>query len=211
MNRGRELAWPPFFTLMIVSKTQSALSYTDLFSLDLVHYHVRSLGSAENTVLEYYINAALDYCVALSNRNIGATNAFTILLHESEAKYPIFFRGITGLASPPADLSVQYYKDDNTYADVPAENYRLRSDVYPALLEFVDFNPSDINSDSDKETYKISFSGGEALSGMPKQFGQAVLLLTGHFYNQRESEVIGQVTTEVKMGVERLLNSMRKF
>lgn len=196
---------------MIVSKTQSALDYTDLFSIELARYHVRSLGSAEDTVLAYYINAALDYCVALSNRNIGATNSFTILLHEDEAKYPVFFRGITGLASTPTGLSVQYYTKDNTYADVPAANYRLRSDVYPALLEFVDFNPSDINSNSDKETYKISFSGGETLASLPKQFGQAVLLLTGHFYNQRESEVIGQVTTEVKMGVERLLNSMQKF
>ena len=196
---------------MIVSKTQSALDYTDLVSIELARYHVRSLGSAEDTVLAYYINAALDYCVALSNRNIGATNSFTILLHHEEAKYPVFFRGITGLASPPSNLSVQYYKTDNTYADVPADNFRLRSDVYPALLEFVDFNPSDINTDTKKEVYKISFEGGETLASLPNQFGQAVLLLTGHFYNQRESEVIGQVTTEVKMGVERLLNSMQKF
>ncbi len=204
------MAWPLFFQ-MIVSKTQSALSYTDLFSIELARYHVRSLGTAEDTVLTQYINAALDYCVASTNRNIGTTNSFTIMLHHEEAKYPVYFRGITGLASPPANLSVQYYKQDNTYADVPTANYRLRSDVYPALLEFVDFHPSNLNMDTTKEVYKISFTGGEALSALPKQFGQAVLLLTGHLYNQRESEVIGQVTTEIKMGVDRLLNSMEKF
>ena len=191
---------------MVISKTQSALTSTDLISAEMVRYHVRAVSNDEDTLLGIYTDSAISYCVSQTNRNIGS-NTFTVMLHKGEAAYPIYFRGVTGAVT---SFTLKYLNTSGNYVDVPAANFRVQSDVYPTLLEFIDWNPSDI-SEQDKYVYKITFSAGETLSSQPKQFTQAVLLLVGHFYNQREGEIIGAISGEIKIGVNRLLESIRKF
>jgi hypothetical protein len=201
---------------VVIQKTQSALDQGDLFTPGVIRYHVRATNNDEDTLLSFYVQAAMDYCISRTNRNIG-NNAFVVMLHKSEAYSPIYFRGITGMdtATPGLqgaanDFTIKYLNKSGSYVDVPAANYRTQSDVYPCLLEFIDWNPSDI-SEQDKYIYKITFTAGEALSDVPRAFKQAVLLLVGHFYNQREGEIIGAISGEIKFGIERLLDSIRKF
>jgi hypothetical protein len=48
-------------------------------------------------------------------------------------------------------------------------------------------------------------------SQAPLQVLEAILLLVGHYYNQREAEHIGGITSTVKEGVDRLLISAKKY
>jgi len=69
----------------------------------------------------------------------------------------------------------------------------------------------DNGSDYDKHFWKMHFTAGTELDSLPRQYKQAALLLIGHYYNMREAENIGGITTEVKEGVRRLMQSVRNF
>ncbi|CAB3870261.1 head-tail connector protein [Achromobacter deleyi] len=52
---------------------------------------------------------------------------------------------------------------------------------------------------------------GPGEMGMTKDVEQAVLLLVGHWYSNREGAVVGAVSNDVKLGVERLLWYRKQF
>jgi len=71
----------------------------------------------------------------------------------------------------------------------------------------VDDNGTDYNRDF----WKLHLTAGTPFESLPKQYKQAALLLVGHYYNMREAENIGGITTELKEGVRRLIQSVRQF
>ncbi len=66
-------------------------------------------------------------------------------------------------------------------------------------------------ADEQEDFWKLTFKAGTDFMSLPKQYKQAALLLVGHYYNMREAENIGGITTELKEGVRRLIQSVRQF
>ena len=66
-------------------------------------------------------------------------------------------------------------------------------------------------SDHEEDFARMHMVAGTDLMAVPKQYKQAALLLIGHYYNQREAENPGGITMEIKEGVHRLLQSVRRF
>lgn len=66
-------------------------------------------------------------------------------------------------------------------------------------------------SDHEEDFARMHMIAGTDLMAVPKQYKQAALLLIGHYYNQREAENPGGITMEIKEGVHRLLQSVRRF
>ena len=69
----------------------------------------------------------------------------------------------------------------------------------------------DNGADYDRDFWKLHLTAGTAFLNLPKQYKQAALLLVGHYYNMREAENIGGITTELKEGVRRLISSVRQY
>ena len=66
-------------------------------------------------------------------------------------------------------------------------------------------------ADYNRDFWKLHLTAGTPFESLPKQYKQAALLLVGHYYNMREAENIGGITTELKEGVRRLIQSVRQF
>ncbi len=87
------------------------------------------------------------------------------------------------------------------------------TDRYPCYVDLRRYiNAVGKDASYDNEDFaRMYFVAGTDLMSVPKQYKQAALLLVGHYYNMREAENIGGITTEVKEGVHRLLQSVRQF
>jgi hypothetical protein len=146
-------------------------------------------------------------------------------------------RGITipKCQNASSTVTIKYRKDDQTWSEdvlsatIPdPENqpdgtlanpdyiedleYLYLYDRYPVHINVSDLigkvtDPSEFNTDF----IQLTFTAGTELSALPKQYKQAALLLVGHYYNMREAENIGGITTELKEGVRRLIQSVRQF
>lgn len=88
---------------------------------------------------------------------------------------------------------------------------KVMADQYPARFDFSKLCDL-VEYDTDMETpFRMEVMCGTRLDVLPKQYTQAALLLIGHYYNMREAENIGGITSEVKEGVRRLVASVRQF
>ena len=88
---------------------------------------------------------------------------------------------------------------------------KVMSEQYPARFDFSDLCDL-VEYDMYMETpFRIEVMCGTALASLPNQYTQAALLLIGHYYNMREAENIGGITSEVKEGVRRLVASVRQY
>lgn len=83
---------------------------------------------------------------------------------------------------------------------------------YPIFMDISNLRelPSDA-SEYDEDYVEIVLDAGTPLPDLPQQYAQAALMLMGHYYNMREAENIGGITTELKEGVRRLMQSVRQF
>ncbi len=88
----------------------------------------------------------------------------------------------------------------------------MNTSNYPAILNlgYLHGLLTDVDTE-DEKAIQITLAAGTAYNALPKQYYQAALLLVGHYYNMREAENIGGITTEVKEGVKRLVASVRQY
>lgn len=196
-------------------------------ALDIMRSHVRAYDSDDDKLLEIYLDAALDYMQVLSDRLLG-THDVTVSLDLDDVKRR------EGITLPTCqdindDLKIFYRKKDNTLSEDilsaqvgdPLEDnddyiedfdYIWERERYPALINLRNLPAKIIErSEFEEDAFQLTFTAGTALGSLPAQYSQAALLLLGHYYNMREAENIGGITSELKEGVKRLIQSVRQF
>lgn len=126
------------------------------------------------------------------------------------------------------DLSVGLYrvKMNAIYSDASQKAYyryfevsdgmdfdnRIITNRYPIHIDIRNWvDVLDDAADEQEDFWKLTLTAGTALSSLPKQYKQAALLLVGHYYNMREAENIGGISSELKEGVKRLIQSVRQY
>jgi hypothetical protein len=211
---------------MNIKVTRTTVASTTLFdaseatALALLRSHVRAIDNSEDDLLKIYLDAALDYMQELSDRLLGS-HTVVVNLDYDEA---VHYHGVTipKCQDISNDLAIKYRKKDNTMStDVLADSgtdmitdldYIWQRNRYPAIINLRNL-PDKLteHSDFDEDFVELTFTAGTALASLPKQYRQAALLLVGHYYNMREAESIGGITTELKEGVSRLIQSVRQF
>ena len=87
------------------------------------------------------------------------------------------------------------------------------TDRYPCYMDLREYKSAigEDCSDHEEDFARAYITAGTDLMAVPKQYKQAALLLVGHYYNQREAENPGGITMEIKEGVHRLLQSVRRY
>lgn len=215
-----------------VTRTDSNAS-TTLFAaaeadaLTLLRSHVRAIDNSEDDLLKIYLDAAIDYMQELSDRLLGVHDVVVTLDYDEV----IHHHGVTipKCQNIGSSLAIKYRKKDNSFSndvtaiqagDPLANNpdyledfeYIWQKDRYPALINLRNLpGQLDETSEFSEDFVELAFTAGTALASLPKQYKQAALLLVGHYFNMREAENIGGITTEVKEGVHRLIQSVRQF
>lgn len=158
--------------------------------------HLRGIpdDSSENDYLRQLIRAAREYCENYTGLSLGPQTLEAL---------PDRLEKTMTLPRPPIRriVSVTVTRKDESVETVPASAYRL--DAGRSLLCFSDL-PENV------KTPIITYEAGTL--ELPATVQQAILLLIGHWYDNREAVVVGSVTSvEVGMAVKNLLNQNKDW
>ena len=205
----------------------------DLVPYSVVRNHLRyDYGDAED-LIESYVASATDYLQQLTNYTFCSSSpaqhedgldaegemlyvdvqalesTITVYLDASEIGYANFVDGMSGSWS----LDSAFYRDNTgEWLELAGtEGHYIDTDTNPLEINLVDFEEPDDFTERKRNVLKFVFTGGSNVKDLPKQFTQAALLLVGHYDTTREAEHIGGLTTEIKEGVRRLVQSARRY
>lgn len=158
--------------------------------------------SADDALIESLISAARDYAERFTRRAF-ITSQFELFLDG--------FPCVIHLVNPPilSVISVEYVNDAGDTVSLAADKYRVDHDsepgrISPALGQDWPMASRQINA------VKVTYAAGYgAADKVPAAIKQAILLIVGHWYENRESVVVGPAANEVPMAAESLLRMYR--
>jgi hypothetical protein len=212
----------------------------DMVPYSVVRDHLRyDEGDAEE-LIKSYVASACDYMETLTNRVFCSSSpdlheddlynhvdpadpllaTVEVYFNEDELNKVHYLRNITG-SWTYEDTSLLYLHEDGQWLSLAGgetwdgfDDYTkayVMTDTYPITIDWTKAGkPSDLHPRK-KDVFKITFSGGDNVRELPRQFRQAMLLLVGHYDSQREAEYVGGLTTEIKEGVQRLLATVKVY
>jgi|Laugresu1bdmlbsd_1035121.scaffolds.fasta_scaffold31520_2 hypothetical protein len=171
----------------------------------IVMKHLRLFDNGESDIIQYYMKSAISFVESRLNVVFRSNSTPTVVkLATNETKIKL-----RGLVMFNELIDAKYYNDEDEYYDLAGDQFVFTSFTHPYLIS-VEEKPSDLKEHTDS-TYIFQLRGGMLPSQAPLQVLEAILLLVGHYYNQREAEHIGGITSTVKEGVDRLLISAKKY
>lgn len=107
--------------------------------------------------------------------------------------------------------NIQFYREDGTLTIIEATRYNLDDSFNPGRIYWVsDFDPPKQNKD--KKQVIVNFRSGNDISNnaLPYSVQQALLLLIGHYYENRMA-VVNTMNRELPMGVDYLLDGFKIY
>ena len=182
-------------------KIVSALDGTNVLSLADAKKFIRldHATSDEDPVITAYINAAVQYC-----ENYCSKLFVNRQVSYSLKNYDDFYFDLN-LVVPIADGVKFRATNGANHTIVMTANDDFVVDFQPAMIRFI--NPPAIG-ENDLNPVQVLVT-----AGMPPTSNviQAVRMLVGHYYEQRNAVVVGSVVSTVPMGVDALLNTDRNI
>ena len=175
---------------------------TEPVTLTEVKSHLRLDGTAEDTYLSSLTTVAREYCETITRRAL-ATQTLELILDDFPCDY------IELPKSPVQSITSIKYKDSNGDETTWA-TYVSDLDKVPALImpEYGDSFPSFIPYPSG--AVRVRYVAGHKSDGvvLPTSIKQAMLLLIGHLYENRE-ETIAKKLENIPLGIKSLLANYR--
>lgn len=151
----------------------------------------------DEPIIRPIISAAREFCENITGR---------ALVPQKIAAYPDANQRVVKLPMPPATQidKIKAYMADGTEATLPPSAYYFDQVDGIVLLEDV---PDGIRA---LNPIEITYQAGE--STVPFSVRQAILLLIGHWYENREAVVVGAIASiEVNVTVQTLLNQYKAW
>ena len=166
--------------------------------------HLRVTASDENDLISALIVAARQYCENLSGRTLAPRNFL-----QTMDRFPDGGGDITLRRSPVTAVATVYYYSLETTNTLMAPNtdYRLDLQQIPARIRLPLGTTLWKNAYTTDDAVRITYTAG-AVSA-PTAAKQTILLLVGHWFENRESVVIGGGGREIDCTVSSLMDSFR--
>jgi len=164
---------------------------------------IKKAGPAvEDDLLTALITAARQDCEKFQNRSY-ITQTWELWLDAFPSK------DFIEIPLPPLQSvsSVKYYDTDDTEATLSSSNYfvDIKSEPGRVSLNYGESWPSTTLRPVNGVCLTFICGYGNLGSDVPRNIYQAILLLLGHLYENREDVVIGAVVSPLPLGVEALL------
>lgn len=162
--------------------------------------HCRIDGTEENALVTALIVAAREYCEKYSGRAY-----ITQTIRASFDGWPVF---PVRLPRPPlaSVASIKYYGEDNTEYTLDAAAYYVDTDSEPGRIALTSGISLPAVTLRDINAVQITYTAGYGLAAaVPQRVKQAMLLLIGYWYQNREAAAIGKVSNEISFAVQSLL------
>jgi uncharacterized phiE125 gp8 family phage protein len=186
----------------VIAWTRKTAPTTEPVSKDEAKLHIRHVLAAgdttEDALLDRQIVAARDWVQEYTGRSL-----YTQTWQCSLPAFPE--RLWLPMAAPLQSVTfVKYYDSDNVLQTLSASLYTLPAFHEPAQLARAS-NESWPSTYLREDAVQIEYvTGATSAADIPRPLVQAVLLLVGHWYEQREAVLMGTISKEVEMAVTAL-------
>lgn len=175
-------------------------------TLTEVKAHCRVEDTASDAVLTGLINAAVSHLDGWSGV-IGRC----LVTQTWRQDYDAFERCLRLPLGPVASItSVTSRNTAGQLATVNGDNYALKTDALGSYVRFKnDYTfPTDLNETS---AVSVTYVAGSAVADVPAALKQAILLLVGLWFENRESTIIGNVAAvHLPVAVDALIAPYRR-
>lgn len=161
--------------------------------------------ASEDDLIAAYIGAARDHVEKYTG---------TALITQTRTLKVPNFSALQSLSAAPLQSVTSI-----TYLDTAGEEQALSTDVYEAVIDGLEASirlkvgqswPA-VRPVSDAVRATVVCGYGDTGAEVPAPIRQAMLLLIGHWFATREAVNVGNIVTEMPMGVEALLCNHRRF
>lgn len=190
-------------------KIKTKLDGTNVLSLADAKKFLRidHATSDEDTVITAYINAAVSYCENYCSKLFHQRIVIFLLSDFKEFIFPYSDVVVTSVKTRENKSA----NHDNTltestqWSTIPGT---------PSILKFTNSLPTPDPDDLYPISVLTTVGNYQIIDGLtydhaPESVIQAVRMLVGHYYEQRNAVVVGSVVSTVPMGVHALLNPER--
>ncbi len=176
-------------------------------SLELLRQHCRVVAADEDDLLRSYLQTAREVIESESGLQLVRKT-----VRELRSHFPC--RRVLELEAWPvvSVTSVTYVDpDEEEQTFDPATEYRTQVAGRPAYLSLAPSVSWPTVAIDRADAVRIDYECGYdvATKPAPEPAKQAILLLAGHWYRNRESVVIGTISSDLPMGVDRLIEQLK--
>jgi len=184
-------------TLTVVSAAAS-----EPVTLEEAKRHLRVDGTEEDTLIEGLIAAARELVEGETGRTLMAQT-----IRQYFDDFPED-GGTLRLAVYPVRsvASLKYLDDDGTETTLAADDYRADVTSEPARIDPACGETWPTTYGASNGVWVNVEAGYASAAAVPRGLKQAILLLVGHWYENREAINIGNIVAELPMAVRSLLN-----
>jgi uncharacterized phiE125 gp8 family phage protein len=174
--------------------------------------HLRVSGEEENALIEALIVAARGHVERVTGRQL-----ITATWKLKMERFPCDGEPIEIPVAPLLTVVSVKYRDladalqtwasSEYVVDAPAGSYATTGRIYPALNKVY---PTTADR---PDAVEIDFTAGYGPNpeDVPQELRQALLLLVGHWFENRETVTIGSIPTELPFAAEALLSSFTRL
>lgn len=171
-------------------------------SLDELKKHVDCDRTDQDAMLSQFIKAARQMVESATNRQlVYATYDLTC------DRWPCTNTFYFPLAPLRDVVSVQYYNAANTLTLLASSNYIETTNEEPGHFSLVN-GVSWPTLYPRRGAVKIQFDCGYTANACDERAKQAVLMLAGHWYENRESVLVGTISKEIEHAYTSLVSSL---
>lgn len=173
--------------------------------LPLVKEHLRLTTADQANVLPIYLGAAVEWVETYTGRPL-MRQTWRVTLPGFPVRtwlpFSVPFGAITGIT---------YYDTANASQTLASSVYTVPTDSEPACVLLAS-GQSWPSLYSREDAVAITYtSGAEDAANVPIALRQAVLLLTGHFYENREAVLVSAISKEIEFAATALCAPYRVF
>jgi uncharacterized phiE125 gp8 family phage protein len=165
------------------------------------HLNIGDDDDADDTQIDSFVKAARIYCETRTNRAFINTTFDQV--------YDCFPGVFRPARSPLVSVtSITYTATDGTSTTLSASEYVVDIKREPGrICNAYGYTWPSVRGIQNAVTVRFVAGYGAAASSVPETLRQAMLLLVGHFYENREALVVGTISGAISFAVDSLLAS----
>jgi uncharacterized phiE125 gp8 family phage protein len=183
---------------------QTAAAAFEPLTLAELKLHLRVDDDADNALITSLGVAARNYVETRTNHILCARTFY----FEANA-FPTEGNEIVFPIAPVTAVASVAYVDTQQTVQTLAATYRLQSNIIPSRLRTALTENAWVLTGYADDAVRITATVGYATAAaVPPEAKQAILLLVGHWYENREAVVNGTISSDVKLTVEALLRNI---
>lgn len=179
--------------------TSGSTNYDSIITVAEIKAHLRVTHSLEDDLIDSIRVAAVNFIENYCNVKLGSFTAYGYLPRWVASYIPV---------GPVTAISAVEYETDNagTLATLDTSNWHVDTRSRPARITFSDYPAPYEHA---LMPIRITMTVGHSYDSIPGTLMSAIRLICAHLYENRQEEVMGTLSSRIKLGVDALVSGER--